>query len=73
MISRRIVSLFIYLIIVIIIFLTQPYVMFNKDGNMKHFGYKIDDETTFVPVILVLPLFALILYLIILIIEMIYI
>lgn len=53
--------------------MTQPYIMFDEDGNMKKFGYKIDDETTMMPVMLVLPLLALILYLTVLMIELIYI
>lgn len=73
MFSRRILTLVIYLLIVSIIFITQPYVMFDGDGNMKKFGYKIDDETTIMPVMLILPLLALILYLIVLMIEIIYI
>lgn len=73
MFSRRIITLVIYLIIVAIIFMTQPYIMFDVDGNMKKFGYKIDDETTMIPVMLVLPLLALILYLTVLMIELIYI
>jgi hypothetical protein len=73
MFSRRIITLVIYLLIVSIIFIGQPYVMFDTDGNMKKFGYKIDDETTIMPVMLVLPLLALILYLIVLMIEIIYI
>jgi len=47
--------------------------MFDGDGNMKKFGYKIDDETTIIPVMLVLPLLAIILYLTVLMIELIYI
>lgn len=73
MFSRRIITLVIYLIIVAIIFMTQPYIMFDVDGNMKKFGYKIDEETTMIPVMLVLPLLALILYLTVLMIELIYI
>jgi hypothetical protein len=73
MFSRRIITLVIYLIIVAIIFMTQPYIMFDEDGNMKKFGYKIDNETTIIPVMLVLPLLALILYLTVLMIELIYI
>ena len=73
MFSRRIITHVIYLLIVSIIFIGQPYVMFDTDGNMKKFGYKIDDETTIMPVMLVLPLLALILYLIVLMIEIIYI
>lgn len=73
MFSRRIITLVIYLIIVAIIFMAQPYIMFDEDGNMKKFGYKIDNETTMIPVMLVLPLLALILYLTVLMIELIYI
>jgi hypothetical protein len=73
MFSRRIITLVIYLIIVAIIFMTQPYIMFDEYGNMKKFGYKIDNETTIIPVMLVLPLLALILYLTVLMIELIYI
>lgn len=73
MFSRRIITLVIYLIIVAIIFMTRPYIMFDEDGNMKNFGYKIDGETTIIPVMLVLPLLALILYLTVLMIELIYI
>jgi|TARA_B110000483_G_scaffold12994_1_gene14783 hypothetical protein len=47
--------------------------MFDGDGNMKHFGYKIDNETTIIPVMLLLPLLALVLYLTVLMIELIYI
>jgi hypothetical protein len=73
MFSRRIITLVIYLIMVAVIFMIQPYIMFDEDGNMKKFGYKIDNETTIIPVVLVLPLFALILYLTLLMIELIYI
>jgi len=73
MFSRRIITLVIYLLIVAILFVTRPYIMFDGDGNMKKFGYKIDDETTIIPVMLVLPLLAIILYLTVLMIELIYI
>ena len=73
MFSRRIITLVIYLIMVAVIFMIQPYIMFDEDGNMKKFGYNIDNETTIIPVVLVLPLFALILYLTLLMIELIYI
>tara|TARA_B110001450_G_scaffold75701_1_gene72077 strand:+ start:1669 stop:1890 length:222 start_codon:yes stop_codon:yes gene_type:complete len=73
MFSRRIITLVIYLIIVAIIFIAQPYIMFDGDGNMKQFGYKIDNETTIMPVMLLLPLLALVLYLTVLMIELIYI
>jgi hypothetical protein len=71
MFSRRIITIVIYLIIVAIIFTLQPYIMFDNDGNMKKFGYKVDDETTILPVMLLLPILALILYLTVLMIELI--
>lgn len=72
MLSRKIITLLTYLIIVAIIFAIQPYIMFDKDGNMKPFGYAINDKTTILPLILFLPFLAIILYLIVLALEMIY-
>jgi hypothetical protein len=72
MFSRKIISISIYLIIVILIFVTKPDIMFNSSGEMKHFGYYNDDESTIIPVILVLPILALILFILTLIIECIY-
>ena len=46
--------------------------MFNSAGEMKNFGYDINDETTIIPVILFLPIFALLLFIFTLIIECIY-
>ncbi len=46
--------------------------MFNSEGEMKNFGYYINEETTIVPVILVLPILALLLFVFTLIIECIY-
>lgn len=71
MFSRRIITIVIYLVIVAIIFATQPYIMFDSNGDMKKFGYKVDDETTIIPVMLLLPILALILYLTVLMIELI--
>lgn len=45
--------------------------MFDSNGDMKKFGYKVDDETTIIPVMLLLPILALILYLTVLMIELI--
>ena len=72
MISRKIISISIYLIIVILIFVAKPDIMFNTDGEMKHFGYYNDNENTIIPVILVLPILALLLFIFTLIIECIY-
>jgi|694.fasta_scaffold85616_7 hypothetical protein len=72
MFSRKIISISIYLMIVILIFIIKPEIMFNSEGEMKNFGYYINEETTIVPVILVLPILALLLFVFTLIIECIY-
>lgn len=46
--------------------------MFNSKGEMKNFGYYINEETTIIPVILFLPILALLLFIFTLIIECIY-
>ena len=72
MFSRKIITLSIYLLIVIMIFTIQPSLMFNSNGEMKTFGYYNNDKTTIMPVILLLPIIALILFISVLIIECIY-
>jgi hypothetical protein len=72
MFSRKIISISIYLIIVILIFIIKPEIMFNSEGEMKNFGYYINEETTIIPVILFLPILALLLFIFTLIIECIY-
>jgi hypothetical protein len=47
----------------------QPGLMFNSNGEMKSFGYYNNDKTTIMPVILFLPILALILFIAVLIIE----
>ena len=58
--------------IVILIFIIKPEIMFNSKGEMKNFGYYINEETTIIPVILFLPILALLLFIFTLIIESIY-
>ena len=48
--------------IVILIFIIKPEIMFNSKGEMKNFGYYINEETTIIPVILFLPILALLLF-----------
>jgi hypothetical protein len=72
MFSRKIITLSIYLLIVILIFTIQPSLMFNSNGEMKTFGYYNNEETTIIPVLLFLPILALILFISVLIIECIY-
>jgi hypothetical protein len=75
MLSRKIITLLIYIIILAILFAIQPNLFFDKDGNMKCFGINTNDDTqanTILPLILFVPFIAILSYLIILIIEMIY-
>jgi len=72
MFSRKIISISIYLMIVILIFIIKPEIMFNSKGEMKNFDYYINEETTIIPVILFLPILALLLFIFTLIIECIY-
>lgn len=72
MLSRKVITLIIYLFIISIICTIKPEIIFDKDGNLKTFGNKIDDDTTFIPILLILPIFALLTYLIVLVFEIIY-
>jgi len=75
MLSRKIITLLIYIILLAILFAIQPNLFFDKDGNMKCFGINKNDDTqtnTILPLILFVPFIAILSYLIILIIEMIY-
>jgi hypothetical protein len=76
MLSRKIITLLIYIILLAIIFAIQPNLFFDKDGNIKCFGFDInnsdDNSITILPLILFVPFIALLSYLIILVIEIIY-
>lgn len=78
MLSRKIITLLIYIVLLAVLFAIQPNLFFDNDGNMKCFGINsndVNDNThtnTFLPLILFVPFLALLSYLIILIIEMIY-
>jgi len=71
MLSRKIITLVIYLLIISIIFAIQPYIIFAKDGSIKKFDCYNDDETTVIPFFLILPIFAILAYLIVLVLEVI--
>ena len=75
MLSRKIITLLIYIILLAILFAIQPNLFFDKDGNIKCFGINTNDNiqaNTILPLILFVPFIAILSYLIILIIEMIY-
>jgi len=78
MLSRKIITLLIYIIFLAILFAIQPNLFFDKDGNIKCFGINSNnindnsDANTILPLILFVPFIAILSYLLILIIEMIY-
>jgi hypothetical protein len=78
MLSRKIITLLIYIIFLAVLFAIQPNLFFDKDGNIKCFGINSNnindnsDTNTILPLILFVPFIAILSYLLILIIEMIY-
>jgi hypothetical protein len=78
MLSRKIITLLIYIILLAVLFAIQPSLFFDKDGNIKCFGINSSDDgssgtaNTILPLILFVPFIAILSYLIILVIEMIY-
>jgi len=77
MLSRKIITLLIYIILLAVLFAIQPKLFFDNEGNMKCFGFdtnnsKADEANTILPLILFVPFIAILSYLVILIIEMIY-
>jgi hypothetical protein len=45
--------------------------MFDKEGNIKQFNFNWVDDTTLIPLVLALPLLAVVIYLLVLVVEMI--
>jgi hypothetical protein len=64
------VTVSIYILFVGLLFIIQPAMMFDKDGNLKDFDFS-DNDATLIPLILALPLLAVIIYLLVLVLEMI--
>jgi hypothetical protein len=80
MLSRKIITLLIYIILLAVLFAIQPSLFFDKNGNIKCFGINSNEDgttggstaNTILPLILFVPFIAILSYLIILVIEMIY-
>jgi len=71
MLSRKVITLVMYLLIISLVFAIHPYTVFAKDGNIKSFGNHNDEETTIIPFFLILPIFAILAYLVVLVLELI--
>jgi hypothetical protein len=74
MLSRKIITLLIYIILLGVLFAIQPNLFFDNEGNIKCFGIHSgdDNENTILPLVMFVPFIAIISYLVILVIEMIY-
>lgn len=71
MFSRLFLTIILYITIVVAIFVLKPSMMFDLNGNMKHFDNVNKCDTSLLTVEIVLPFLALLCYFIILIFEMI--
>jgi len=72
MYSRKYIIVLIYIILVLTIFLFKPSMMFDHEGNIKHFGYNTDLNTTsLLSIEIVLPLLIIISYIFYLILQLI--
>ncbi len=65
-----IATIVIYILIVGYLFLIQPAMMFDNDGNLKDFDFA-NNDSTLIPMILALPMLAVIIYFLVLVVEMI--
>jgi|UniRef100_A0A6C0LPE0 hypothetical protein len=72
MLSRKIITLLIYIVFLGVLFAIQPNLFFDKDGNIRCFGIENSDTNSILPLILFVPFIAILSYILILIIEMIY-
>jgi|688.fasta_scaffold286192_2 hypothetical protein len=65
------ITISIYILFVGLLFVLQPAMMFDKEGNIKQFNFNWVDDTTLIPLVLALPLLAVVIYLLVLVVEMI--
>jgi hypothetical protein len=72
MLSRKIITLLIYIVFLGVLFAIQPNLFFDKDGNIRCFGIENSETSSILPLILFVPFIAILSYILILIIEMIY-
>lgn len=71
MYSRKYIIVVIYVILLLLIFLLKPSMMFNEKGEIKHFGYNNDNQTSLLSIELIIPILIVISYILYLIIELI--
>jgi hypothetical protein len=72
MYSRKYIIILIYIILVLTIFLFKPSMMFDHDGNIKHFGYNNENNmSSLLSIEIVLPLLIIISYILYLVLQLI--
>jgi len=71
MYSRKYIIILIYISILLTIFLMKPSMMFDHEGNIKHFGYNSNDNSTsLLSIEIVLPFLIIISYIIYMILQL---
>jgi hypothetical protein len=70
MFLRKIITVFFFITILLIIYLVKPSLMFNKDGTIKEFGYT--EEKSIITIFIAIPIIAILCYIIVLSLELIY-
>jgi len=68
---RKALTVLLFITLVILLFVFQPSMMFNENGDLKNFNYEGSANSTLLPMILIVPILAILSFLIVLIIEMI--
>jgi hypothetical protein len=72
MYSRKYIIILIYITLLLTIFLFKPSMMFDHEGNIKHFGYNTDSNiTSLLSIEIVLPLLIIISYILYLVLQLI--
>jgi|MDSW01.1.fsa_nt_gb uncharacterized membrane protein len=73
MYSRKYIIILIYIILILLIFLNKPSIMFDHNGNIKHFGYSNDNDMlkSLLSIEIVIPILVILSYIIYLSIQLI--
>jgi len=65
MYSRKYIIILIFITLLLLIFLCKPSMMFDNEGNIKHFGYNNDNYiTSLLSIEIILPILIIISYII---------
>lgn len=72
MFSRKLITIFLFITILLLIYLLKPSLMFDKDGTIKNFGYISEEKTTLITIFIAIPIIAIICYILVLSFELVY-